>query len=345
MIRLCDFRFALVLPLALWSVASSGQTTYTVHEVPIQLLKHDAESNPYAYAMDERGTMLIDVSVYDETGYRHKSELCTDESCKRLRPKHGTNLWWAMSSNGGAFAGAEYQTPDPVLATRRLKGGDVEHLGQGVAAAINRHGVTVGDGIGNAPAFLYDAELHLLPGLGSGFSAARAINDVGKVVGFALTPRGQVHAVSWKNGVITDLGTLPLGSDSRAYAVSSGGTAAGCSNRDGDRHSHAVRFEHYGGITDLGTLGQPGLNDACAVGINRAGVVVGWSGNLPIDSQQAFVFDGAMTVLATRISEEDRARYWLRVARAINDAGQILVNAYRMPSGAPVVLRLDPAND
>ena len=63
--------------------------------------------------------------------------------------------------------------------------------------------------------------------LGGGASSAHSIGNGGHVVGQSHTPLpGAVHAFSWRDGAMTDLGTLG-GRDSFAYGVNVlGATAA-----------------------------------------------------------------------------------------------------------------------
>jgi probable HAF family extracellular repeat protein len=77
--------------------------------------------------------------------------------------------------------------------------------------------------------------------------------------------------VLWDKGVLTDLGTLPGGSQSFAFDINAAGEVAGMSNVGGGEF-HAVIWQR-GIIRDLG-IGQ-------AYGINNRGQVVGIRGSRP----------------------------------------------------------------
>jgi probable HAF family extracellular repeat protein len=96
-----------------------------------------------------------------------------------------------------------------------------------------------------------------LPPLGGRQSIAVAVNRRGTVVGTSRTPDpgGWPHAVIWRDGRVTDLGTLDGEGESWAVGVSENDVAVGYSStRGGGRHAVAwVR----GGIVDLGAAVDP----------------------------------------------------------------------------------------
>lgn len=93
----------------------------------------------------------------------------------------------------------------------------------------------------------------------------------------------ELRAVVWRNGVITDLGTLEGGTESAAATVNSHGQVVGLfSNTVPDPYSLFIpgyqgrAFSWRGGVMqDLGTLGSG--TDASAQFVNERGRVVGWS--------------------------------------------------------------------
>jgi probable HAF family extracellular repeat protein len=99
----------------------------------------------------------------------------------------------------------------------------------------------------------------------------------------------EVHAVLWRGGQITDLGTLPGGRESLAFGVNNLGQVVGdATNATVDPYSYfytmfgisngtqtrAFLWDRQSGMQDLGTLGGP---DAWAAFINEKGDVAGIS--------------------------------------------------------------------
>ena len=138
-------------------------------------------------------------------------------------------------------------------------------------------------------------DLGTLPGMGDLSSAPTWISTNGLITG--LSENGEIdplvpgfpelHAVLWKHGNITDLGTLEGGYESIANAVNSRGQVVGFAvNTVPDDHSivgfptqtRAFRWQK-GAMQDLGTL--PGGSDAVALMINEGGQIAGqsYSGN------------------------------------------------------------------
>lgn len=130
---------------------------------------------------------------------------------------------------------------------------------------------------------------------GDGF---RLLNNSGAVVSFADTPFPdpnqahelfcfdpdcfQGHAFLWRDGVMTDLGTLPGNNNSAAGSINSHGWITGQSQRSvldpnlGIPEFRAVLWRHDQ-ITDLGTL--PGGAESLGIFVNDNDQVVGFSDN------------------------------------------------------------------
>jgi probable HAF family extracellular repeat protein len=157
---------------------------------------------------------------------------------------------------------------------------------------------------------------------------AFAVNDVGLIVGQSNTPGpdpysegGPIHACTWTNGVIKDLGTLG-GADgiSMATAVSSNGRIAGWTT--GPTGNHACTFSG-GTITDLGTIS--GFTQTRATGINASGTVVGLAATRKYggNTTRAFVYSGGTIAnIHDRIS--NLGGWTIIQLNAINDNGTIV---------------------
>ncbi len=135
------------------------------------------------------------------------------------------------------------------------------------ATGINNDGWVVGrTRLDGDAGFLWRPGHGVVRHYASGFHAwANAINDSGDVVGFARNYWGD-HAALWSWSLL-DLGVLPGGSWSEAYAISNSGIIVGYSLDSSARH--AVVF---GGPVphDLGA-------NAVANDVNDAGLIVGQS--------------------------------------------------------------------
>jgi len=109
--------------------------------------------------------------------------------------------------------------------------------------------------------------------LGGDHSWARAINDLGQVVGSSNTASGETHAFLWteQDGLI-DLGTLG-GTSSSAQFINNLGQVVG-SSKTASGETHAFLWTEQGGMVDLGTLGG---DRSWARAINDLGQVVGSS--------------------------------------------------------------------
>ena len=148
----------------------------------------------------------------------------------------------------------------------------------GSATDVNDAGQIVGiDTSGPASAtnlrgFIYSNGVETKIGLpGYTTSQANAINANGDVVGYSEA-NGFNHAILYKVGKTTDLGTLPGGSYSNALGVNDSDQIVGyASTSTGGTHGFVYQ---NGKIQDLGTL--PGGTGSRAIhGINNAGLIAG----------------------------------------------------------------------
>lgn len=150
--------------------------------------------------------------------------------------------------------------------------------------------------------------------LGGSYSFAFGINAGGDAVGVSATSTGQERAFLWKNGTMTDLGTLEGGESSGARGINGSGDVVGTSGT-AEGQSHAVLWRQ-GVITDIGTF--DGFGSSSANSINGLGQVVGHSFGGEIGGPHAFLWqNGAMTDLGTLGGP------W-SMAFDINDRGQVV---------------------
>jgi probable HAF family extracellular repeat protein len=112
--------------------------------------------------------------------------------------------------------------------------------------------------------------------LRAGSARVHGVNESGEVVGGSGHPHGaETRAFFWepKNG-IRDLGTLPGGDYSAAFAINDSGVVVGISNTS--TSMHAITWTQSKGLRDIGTL--PGTNSSSALSINNQGQIAGASG-------------------------------------------------------------------
>ena len=127
-----------------------------------------------------------------------------------------------------------------------------------VPIANNDSGVIVGklqydyDGQYNDAFVWKQGVATVLPGLRGSSTVATAINAKGQIIGIAADAKDQTHAVTWVNGVLTQLPHLSPstpGTVSVAWGINAWGRIVGASH-GADSSWHAVRW-HNGKIIDL----------------------------------------------------------------------------------------------
>jgi probable HAF family extracellular repeat protein len=186
--------------------------------------------------------------------------------------------------------------------------------------------------------------------LGGQDSVAYGINAAGQIAGASQNLAQREHGTLWTRNaagqyVLTDLGTLPSGDWSYAFAINDSTRMVGVaqSNR-GNNSFHAVRWDPSGGgfaIADLGTLGAGRNSEALAV--NSSGVIVGWSSTDALDTlslRRAFIFrNNTLLDLNTLLSPIVTGWVLLR-ADGINNQGQIVGEG--LQNGVPRLFVLTP---
>jgi probable HAF family extracellular repeat protein len=192
------------------------------------------------------------------------------------------------------------------------------------------------DASGIANGFLYSGGT-MTALTGGAYMQAYGINNGGTIVGsmFVTTPDDTyMHAYTLSGGTLTDLGTLPYGDGSRAFAINSHGDVVGAAANvfNGAPNRPEDPFIYHDGVmTGLGNLGGPWSG---ASSINDRGDVVGFLGlnSLPGDPGElypttAFLYaNGEMNVIG------GVAPPWSSLASDINNAGQV-VGSFRFSPG------------
>jgi probable HAF family extracellular repeat protein len=181
----------------------------------------------------------------------------------------GPDAFAILINERAQVAGSSYTNSVPVTDPFLWENGKMTDLGTfggtfGFPLALNKRGQVVGAsnlvGDSTAHAFLWpgtDGKMQDLGTLGGSFSNANAINEAGEVVGYA-SPGGQDFlAFLWRNGVLTNLGTVDGDPCSTANAINSKRQVVGISFADCNAVRRAFLWED-GSMVDLNTLIPPG---------------------------------------------------------------------------------------
>jgi probable HAF family extracellular repeat protein len=175
----------------------------------------------------------------------------------------------AVAINSAGYLVGHRQTHEHHMAARRRVfvyrdfqvvdfgtfGGEDGHI-----AAINDAGQMVGtfstephaDYADHRGFLLDETGLSDLGSLGGRMTTPTDINDSRQVVGYAQVRSGESHAFLYQAGRLTDLGTLPGGTQSYAYAINNLGQAVGASDSSAGAQL-AVLFDR-GVLRDLNRL-------------------------------------------------------------------------------------------
>ena len=138
------------------------------------------------------------------------------------------------------------------------------------------------------------------------------INDSGEVTGAYITASLKVRAMTYSNGVLTDIGALPTNPSSNGLAINNLGQVAGY-GENSPGTSQAALFAN-------GAVQLLSASRSEATGINNLGQVAFWSqvpngGGTPY----AFLYDGAMHNLGEGVTA------------GINDSGEIIGTSPETP--------------
>jgi probable HAF family extracellular repeat protein len=187
------------------------------------------------------------------------------------------------------------------------------------AFAINDSGVVAGSesipGEGHTDAVLFIngkvTDLGLIPGSGGIFTSPTGINNSNEVVGSGDNRESMERAWVYRNGQMTDLGTLG-GPQAAASAINRSGEIVGFAQTSTDA-DHGF-LDRAGKMTDLG-------NNVFPNAISNSGVIAGQGG-----CGNAFILSGGICRnLQTLIPAG--SGYELQTAIGINNKGQIVVDA------------------
>jgi probable HAF family extracellular repeat protein len=186
--------------------------------------------------------------------------------------------------------------------------------------AINNDGVVAGvvsmPGYGYTGALFHQGQIHHIQSPTGHGSSVADINSAGVVAGSYDYWGGYFRAMTYSNGIMTDLGTLPGGTYSHAHAINELGDVAGASGVAGDRDWHAFLYSK-GVMHDLGVL--PGDVSSSAIGISGRGTVIGFSHDNM--TTRPFLYAGG--VLQSFDNLLVNPKWHVKEVYAINDHDQI----------------------
>jgi probable HAF family extracellular repeat protein len=158
--------------------------------------------------------------------------------------------------------------------------------------------------------------------LGGDASSATAINAAGQVAGWILIGDSQFHAALWKNGSMTDLGTLEGGTGkAEAHGINNLGQVVGFSSATGFLGFHAFLYDN-GAMQDLSAVNK---NVISGYGINDKGQIAG--GTMVNSETHAYFWDFYSSSLPNYHDLGTLTGYPLGQGLGINASGQVFGTA------------------
>ena len=224
-------------------------------------------------------------------------------------------------NNRGEVTGWKYgSNPIPGHVAFVWRNGELQELGipAGEYASsgfgISNNGTVAGD-TNQRPAIWHDGEWTVIPLYGT----LNDVNEGGVAVGGMRFPgKLDASAAMYKDGVVSDLGTIPGGNGySFAWAVNNSGTIVGNASLPTPPFSGIWKFRGFvyenGAMRDIGTLGG---NSSYLYDINNSGTAVGAS-ELPGGRLVATLYRGGVLQQLAEIPGNS-------AARAINERGDVI---------------------
>jgi probable HAF family extracellular repeat protein len=209
------------------------------------------------------------------------------------------------------------------------------------ASDINDRGQVVATDNNSGDAIVYeDGAWRPLGSLGGGGARAAAINNGGQITGAARMPDGWSHAFLYESGTMKDLGTLPNGKMSLAYAINDRGQVVG--QADTGPPSFELRPVLYedGAWHELGN--PPGGAYTRPWDIDNCGRIVAETSPQTGDLIGAVLYENGVWVDLNSLLPAGSGWYVFN-ATGINDGGQIAANAIA-PNGEQRAVLLTPTN-
>ncbi len=307
-------------------------------------------NNSYAYGINNAGQIVG--SAYKQFSgelgdfQAERATLWSGSTTTDLGTLGGPSSRAYAINNAGQIAGSAHDTAGDYQATRWYNG-TISNLGTlggqlSEAWGINSSGQAVG--YAGIPSGSYRAAVWngtTAADLGGGdFSVATAINDAGQIAGAMSLIYATTTATLWNGASTTFLDTLSGWTSSLAKGINNAGEVVGMVYSDPFVVSSlAVRWNGTH-ATALGTLGG---SNSLANSINNAGLVVGFSYTVD-EAQHATLWNGtAVADLNSFLDASVVSAGWvLQTARAINDNGAIVGDAYNIFTGQTHAFLLAP---